>query len=93
MRFGTKSVSNPQCDLTRGLPAIIDAAVDPFWFHLLRFEIERGRLGLCPDYPEEELLSQLMEITERLIASMDLSLYVDVGYEGDTPLFTLVVAE
>jgi len=34
-----------------------------------------------------------MEVTERLIASMDLSLYVDVGYEGDTPLFTLVVAE
>ena len=72
---------------------MIDAAVNRAWFHLLRLRIERGRLGLCPGYPEEELVSRLMEGTERLIASMDLSLYVDVGYEGDTLLFTLVVAE
>jgi len=70
-----------------------DSGVDRVWFHLLRLQIERGRLGLYPDYPEEELLSQLMEVTERLIASGDLSLYVDVDYEGGTPLFTLVVAE
>jgi tetratricopeptide (TPR) repeat protein len=70
-----------------------DTAVDRAWFHLLRFEIEQGRFGLYPDYPQEELLSQLTGVTERLIASGDLSLYVDVVYEGDTPLFTLATAE
>ncbi len=70
-----------------------DAAIDRARFRLLRLEIERGRLGLYPQYPEEELLSQLMEVTERLIASGDLSLYVDVDSESDPPLFTLVVAE
>jgi len=70
-----------------------DTAVDRAWFHLLRFQIEQGRLGLYPDYPEEELLSQLTEVSERLIGSGDLSLYVEVDYEGDTPLFTLAAAE
>lgn len=68
-------------------------AVDQALFHLLRFEIEQGRLGLYPDYPEEELLSQLTEVSQRLIASGDLSVYVDVVYEGDAPLFTLAAPE
>jgi tetratricopeptide (TPR) repeat protein len=70
-----------------------DTAVDRAWFHLLRFEIERGRSGLYPEYPEEELLSRLTEVTERLIASGDLSLYVEVAYKGDTPQFTLTATE
>jgi tetratricopeptide (TPR) repeat protein len=70
-----------------------DTAVDRAWFHLLRFEIEQGRLGLYPDYPEEELLSRLSEVTERLMASGDLSLYVEVAYRGDDPLFTLAATE
>lgn len=70
-----------------------DTAVDRAWFHLLRFEIEQGMLGLYPDYPEEELLSRLTEVTERLIASRDLSLYVEIAYKGDDPLFTLAATE
>lgn len=68
-------------------------AVDQAWFDVLRFEIGRGRLGLYPDYPEEELLSQLAEVTESLVASGDPSLHIDVDYEGDTPVFTLAAAE
>lgn len=70
-----------------------DAAVDRAWFHVLRFELERGRLGLYPGYPEEELLGQLTEVTEGLVASGDPSLFVDVLYEDDTPLFRLAAAQ
>jgi tetratricopeptide (TPR) repeat protein len=69
------------------------AAVDRAWYCLVRFEVEQGRLGLYPDYPQEELLSQLTEIGERLVASGDLSLHVQTRYEDDTPLFTLVTPE
>jgi len=70
-----------------------NTAIDRAWFHVFRFEIEQGRLGLYPDYPEEELLSQLTEASERLIASGDSSLYVEVVYEGDTPLFSFAATE
>ncbi len=70
-----------------------DAAVDRAWFHLLRSQIEQGRLGLYPHYPEEELLSQLTEVSERLTASGDTSLRVDVDYQDDTPVFALAAAE
>lgn len=70
-----------------------DAAVDRAWSHVLRFQIEQGMLGLYPHYPEEELLSQLTEVTESLIASGDLLLHVQVDYEGEAPVFTLAVAE
>ena len=70
-----------------------DGAVDRAWSHLLRFEIQRGRLGLYPDFPQEELVSQLTEVGERLIASGDPSLHVRVLYEGDVPSFTLAAPE
>ncbi len=70
-----------------------DTAVDRAWLHLLRFQIEQGRLGLYPDYPQEELLSQLTEVTERLVASGAVSLRVEVEQEGDNPLFRLAAAE
>lgn len=70
-----------------------DGAVDRAWSHLLRFEIQRGRLGLYPDFPQEELVSQLTEASERLIASGDPSLHVRVLYEGDVPSFALAAPE
>ena len=68
-------------------------AVDRAWHDVLRFEIERGRFGLYPDYPEEELLSQLTEVTERLVASGDLALFVDVVGKDDTLVFRLAAPD
>lgn len=70
-----------------------DTAVDRAWYDVLRFEIERGRLGLYPDYPEEELLSQLTEATVRLVASGDPSLFVEVLREDETPVFRLAAPD
>ncbi|TKJ30698.1 MAG: hypothetical protein CEE40_04185 [Chloroflexi bacterium B3_Chlor] len=70
-----------------------DTAKDRAWFDVLRLEIQQGRLGLYPDYPEEELISQLVEVTERLTASGDLLLHPEVLHENDTPLFSLAWAE
>ena len=70
-----------------------DTAKDRAWFDVLRLEIQRGRLGLYPHYPEEELISQLVEVTERLTGSGDLLLYPEVLHENDTLLFSLAWAE
>lgn len=70
-----------------------DAAKDRAWYDILRLEIQQGALALYPDYPEEELISQLTVVTERLIASGDVVLYPEVEYKGDIPLFRLGTIE
>lgn len=70
-----------------------DAAKDRAWYDVLRLEIQQGRLGLYPDYPEEELISQLTAVAERLIGSGDLVLHPEVLYEDDIPLFRLGTSE
>jgi hypothetical protein len=70
-----------------------DAAKDRAWYDVLRLEIQQGRLGLYPDYPEEELISQLTAVAERLIESGDLVLHPEVLYEDDIPLFRLGTSE
>lgn len=70
-----------------------DAAKDRAWYDVLRLEIQQGRLGLHPYYPEEELISQLTAVAERLIGSGDLVLHPEVLYEDDIPLFRLGTSE
>ena len=64
-------------------------AKDRAWFDVLRWEILEGRLGLYPECPEEELISQLMEVTGRLIEAGDTSVFPQVVYEDGTPRFSL----
>ncbi len=70
-----------------------DAAKYRAWYDVLRLEIQQGTLALYPDYPEEELISQLTVVTDRLIASGDVVLYPEVLYKGDIPLFRLGTIE
>lgn len=70
-----------------------EIAKDRAWFDVLRLEIQQGRLGLYPDYPEEELISQLSEVSARLAEAGDPSLHPEVSYEGTTPAFGLAWTE
>ena len=67
--------------------------MDRAWFDVVRFEILAGELGLYPDYPEEELIAQLTEVTESLAEAGDPSLHPEVRYEDGTPRFGLAWAE
>lgn len=67
-------------------------AEDRAWFDVLRWEILQGRLGLYPGYPEQELVSQLMEVTGRLTEAGVTSLFPEVVYEDGTPRFSLAWA-
>jgi len=68
-------------------------AKDRAWFDILRLEILQGELGTYPDYPEEELVAELTEVTARLVEAGDSSLYPEVLYQGSNPLFTLALTE
>jgi tetratricopeptide (TPR) repeat protein len=68
-------------------------AKDRAWFDILRLEILQGELGTYPDYPEEELIAELTEVTERLVDAGDSSLHLKALYEGSNPLFTLALTE
>jgi len=70
-----------------------EIAKDRAWFDLLRLEILQGRLGLYPDYPVEELISDFAEVTGGLIEAGDSSLHPEVLYEGSIPLFSLAWTE
>lgn len=45
--------------------------IDRAWVDLIREEIKAGRLGLYPNYPEEQLISKLKKATARLFAAGD----------------------
>jgi len=65
-------------------------AIDRAWVEVLRQEIEVGRLGLYPNYPEEQLTAKLKEATERLIAAgQDRSLRVDTLFQDNVNIFIL----
>jgi tetratricopeptide (TPR) repeat protein len=66
-----------------------DAAIDRAWYDVLRLEVQEGKLGLYPDYPEEQRILELTAVTGRLIGSGDLILYPQVAYEDDVPVFRL----
>jgi tetratricopeptide (TPR) repeat protein len=68
-------------------------AKDRAWFDVLRLEIMQGILGLYPDYPEQELISELTEVTERLNEAGDTSLHPEVVYEDGAPRFRLAWAD
>jgi hypothetical protein len=70
-----------------------ETAKDRAWFDLLRLEILQGSLGLYPDYPVEELISDLEEVSGNLVQAGDLSLHPEVLYEGSTPRFSLAWTE
>jgi hypothetical protein len=70
-----------------------ETAKDRAWFDLLRLEILQGSLGLYPDYPVEELISDLEEVSGNLVQAGDLSLHPEVLYEGSTPHFSLAWTE
>ena len=54
------------------------AAIDRAWVELYRDELLMGRLGLYPNYPEQQLLSKLREATLKLMAGgRDQALRVD----------------
>jgi hypothetical protein len=64
--------------------------IDRAWVEVLRQEIEVGRLGLYPNYPEEQLTAKLKEATEKLIAAgQDRSLRVDILYRDNVKVFIL----
>jgi len=61
------------------------------WLELFRLELEMGRLGFYPNYPEEQLIAKLKEATENLMADgIDQSMRVDTVSEEDRPMFVLV---
>ncbi len=65
-------------------------AIDRAWAQVLRQEIEAGRLGLYPNYPEEQLIARLKEATEKLIATgRDKSLRVDTFSQNHVNVFIL----
>lgn len=68
-------------------------AKDRAWFDVLRLEILQGRLGLYPEYPEQGLISELMEVVERLKEAGDTSLHPEVVYEDGAPRFRLAWTE
>ena len=68
--------------------------VDKAWLELFRLELEMGRLGLYPNYPQEQLIAKLKEATENLMAGgIDQSLRVDTVSEEEHPMFVLVDGE
>jgi hypothetical protein len=68
-------------------------ATDRAWFDILRLEILQGELRIYPDYPAEELIPELTEVSARLVEAGDPSLHPEVFYEGSTPLFSLALTE
>jgi tetratricopeptide (TPR) repeat protein len=70
-----------------------EMAKDRAWFDVLRLEILQGRLGLYPDYPEEELISQLAEVSASLADAGDPSLHPEAVYEDGVPVFSLASTE
>lgn len=80
---GEQVISLPEAD-----------TIDRAWVEVLRQEIEVGRLGLYPNYPEEQLAAKLMEATEKLIAaSQDRSLRVDILSQNNVNIFILASDE
>jgi hypothetical protein len=63
--------------------------IDRAWVEVLRQEIEVGRLGLYPNYPEEQLAAKLKEATEKLVGQ-DRSLRVDTFSQDNVDTFILV---
>jgi tetratricopeptide (TPR) repeat protein len=70
-----------------------EMAKDRAWFDVLRLEIQQGQLGLYPDYPEEELISQLSEVSTSLAEAGDPSLHPEAIYEDTAPVFSLAWTE
>ena len=65
--------------------------VNRAWLELFRLELEMGRLGLYPNYPEVQLIAKLKEATEDLMAGgIDRSMRVDTVSEKGRPMFVLV---
>lgn len=78
--YGEQVIALPEAD-----------AIDRAWVEVLRQEIAFGRLGLYPNYPEEQLIAKLKEATEMLIvAGQDKSLRVDTLSQDDVKVFILV---
>ncbi len=70
------------------------SSIDRAWVEVLRQEIQVGRLGLYPNYPEERLIEKLREATEQLTSlGYDCSLRVDVIAGQDTKTFILTSDE
>jgi len=70
-----------------------ETAKDRAWFDLLRLELLQGRMGLYPNYPVEELISDFEEVTASLTEAGDPSLQPEVLFEGSIPLFSLAWTE
>ena len=69
-------------------------AIDRAWVEVLRQEIEVGRIGLYPNYPEEQLTAKLKEATEKLIAAgQERSLHVDTLSQDNVNIFILASDE
>ena len=65
--------------------------VNRAWLELFRLELQMGRLGLYPNYPEEQLIAKMKEATRTLIAEgVDQSMRVDTVSKGEFPTFVLV---
>jgi hypothetical protein len=81
--YGEQVIALPQAD-----------AIDRAWVQIFRQETEVGRLGLYPNYPEEQLTAKLKEATEKLIAAgQDRSLRVDVLSQDHINIFILASDE
>lgn len=70
--------------------ALPDAsAIDRAWLELYREELLMGRLGLYPNYPEQQLDGKLREATIKLMSTgRDRSLRVD-SLPGESPFYFL----
>lgn len=65
--------------------------VNRAWLELFRLELEMGRLGLYPNYPEEQLIAKMKEATQTLITEgLDQSMRVATVSSGESLSFILV---
>ncbi len=67
--------------------------IDRAWLALIREEIEAGRLGLYPNYPEERLISKLRGATAKLIAGGERGLRVEAFCQDGVNVFYLTAGE
>ena len=68
--------------------------VNRAWLELFRLELEMGRLGLYPNYPEQQLIDKMQEATRMLMEEgIDRSMRVQTVSRGEHPVFALVNSE
>jgi hypothetical protein len=79
-------------DLVVALPDV--AQIDKATEERLRIEILAGEIGRYPNYPEEQRRAQLVNSTDKLIATQpELNVFVGIGGVENEKLYTLIALD